>query len=178
MRKSGSSTSTAAALLVLGVVIGTGLIFGTLYASGSMSQRVTTSTVFEPVTTTQILTATQILTTTVTPSYGVTVSSVQVSAQVTKCTAGAGTAANNNQCTVTLTNTGTSNVAITGGSEQIGGVAVACNEAPAGTIPASGSLSVTCLQAVATAAQTVGSQAVGQFNLSNGASVTFSGVWS
>jgi flagellin-like protein len=110
--------------------------------------------------------------------FGSFTSSAQVSAHVSKCTAGTGTTANNNQCTVVLTNTGTSNVAVVGGSEQIGGVAVSCNAAPTGTIPASGSLQVTCLQAVATAAQTVGSQAIGSFSLSNGASVPFSGVWS
>jgi len=110
--------------------------------------------------------------------FGSFTSSAQVSAQVIACTAGTGTASGNNQCQVKLTNIGTSNVAVVGGSEQIGGKAVACNAAPTGNILASGSLTVTCLQATATAAQTVGSMAEGQFALSNGASVPFSGVWS
>jgi len=114
--------------------------------------------------------------------FGSFTSSAQVSAQVTSCTAYNAPPtlnhANNNQCTVVLTNTGTSNVQVVGGSVQIGGVAVACNAAPTGTISASSSLSVTCLQAAATNAQTVGSQAIGQFSLSNGASVPFSGTWS
>jgi hypothetical protein len=172
-----SSQTTGAVLLLFGIVAGAGLIFGTLYATGSLAQRTTTETTTVFVSTTQYLTTTLTLTTTVTSS-GVTVSSAQLSAQVTQCEAGTGTAANNNQCTVVLTNTGTANVAVTGGNEQIGGVTVACNPAPSGTVPASGSLSVTCLQASPTPAQTVGSQAIGSFTFSNGASVPFSGVWS
>jgi len=114
--------------------------------------------------------------------FGSFTSSAQVSAQVQSCYAtkngGVGTVAHNNECTVKLTNTGTSNVAVTGGSVQIGGAASACNAAPTGTIPASGSLVVTCTQLVATPNQTIGSMAVGQFSLSNGASVAFTGVWS
>ena len=110
--------------------------------------------------------------------FGSFTSSAQVSAQVTSCVAGAGNAANNNVCTVKLTNTGTSNVSVNGCSTQIGGSAHAGNPAPSGTVTASGSLTVACGQLIATQAQTVGSQAVGSFSLSNGASVPFSGVWS
>jgi len=111
--------------------------------------------------------------------FGSFTSSAQVSAHVTSCKAGAGSAAHNNECTVTLTNTGTSNVQYTACSVQIGGSAVAGNPAlTATTIPASGSVSALCTQAAATNAQTIGSQAVGSFTLSNGASVPFSGVWS
>jgi len=111
--------------------------------------------------------------------FGSFTSSAQISAHVTVCKAGpAAATAHNNECTVVLTNTGTSNVAVVGGSVQINGAASACNAAPTGTVSASGSLSVTCLQTVATTGQTVGSQAIGQISLSNGASVPFSGVWS
>jgi flagellin-like protein len=112
--------------------------------------------------------------------FGSFTSSAQVSAHVTKCTAGpAGSAAHNNECTLTLTNTGTSNVSVVGGSVQIGGSSVACNGALVlPPIAASSSASFTCLQLAATNAQTVGSQAVGSISLSNGASVPFSGVWS
>jgi len=119
--------------------------------------------------------------------FGSFTSSAQVSGQVTSCLAynaagggGApGTHANNNVCTITLTNIGTSNVVVTGGSVQIGGTAVACNGALVlPTVGASNTASFVCLQAVATASQTVGSQAVGAVTLSNGATVAFSGVWS
>jgi len=125
--------------------------------------------------------------------FGSFTSSAQVSARVVACAStslgGAGSHANNNECTVVLTNTGTSNVAVTGGSEQIGGVASTCNNgALAGvvfvapstslTVGASSSTTVQCLQATATTGQTIGSEAIGTFSLSNGASVPFSGVWS
>lgn len=170
MLRRASASSTAAVLLMLGIAIGSGLIFGTLYASGSLGQRT------EIQTTTQFVTTTLTLTTT--PTSGVIVSSAQVSAQVTRCAAGAGTVAHNNECTVVLTNTGTIDVAVTGGSVQINGVSMACNPAPSGTVYASSSLTVTCLQRAATFGQTIGSQAVGQFSLSNGASAVFSGTWS
>ena len=104
--------------------------------------------------------------------FGSFTSSAQVSAQVTSCTGTTDT------CIVVLTNTGTSNVAVTGCSVQVGGVAKSPTAAPAGTIGASGSATVTCGPFTAPVAQTVGSQAIGQFSLSNGASVPFSGVWS
>jgi flagellin-like protein len=112
--------------------------------------------------------------------FGSFTSSAQVSAQVTSCKAGAGSAAHNNECILTLRNTGTSNVAVTGCSVQIGGAAVAGNglAAPLPTITASSSVSFTCFQLAATTGQTIGSQAVGSVSLSNGASVPFSGTWS
>jgi flagellin-like protein len=111
--------------------------------------------------------------------FGSFTSSAQVSAQVLTCTAGpAASTAHNNECNVRLTNTGTSNVAVTGCSVRIGGTNTLGNPVPAGTVPASGSLTILCTQAAATAGQTVGSQAIGSWSLSNGASVPFSGVWS
>jgi flagellin-like protein len=112
--------------------------------------------------------------------FGSFTSSAQVSAQVTSCKAGpAASTAHNNECTVLLTNTGTSNVAVTGGAVQINGGSVACNGALVlPTIAASSSASFTCFQLVATTGQTVGAQAVGSVSLSNGATVPFSGTWS
>jgi len=104
--------------------------------------------------------------------FGSFTSSAQVSAQVTSCTGATDT------CIVTLTNTGTSNAAVTGCTVQVSGKAMAPTAAPAGAIGASSSASFTCGPFTAPVAQTVGSQAIGQFSLSNGASVPFSGVWS
>jgi flagellin-like protein len=111
--------------------------------------------------------------------FGSFTSSATVTAQVTSCDSATG------KCNVTLTNTGTSNVAMTGCSVQINGKAdasvtfVADNAVT--TVPASGSLGAVCtsnILATGWTAQTVGSMAVGQFSMSNGASVPFSGTWS
>jgi flagellin-like protein len=105
--------------------------------------------------------------------FGSFTSSAQVSAQVTSCTH----VLLNNVCNVTLTNSGTSNVAATSCSIQTSGTAVtgAVTAAPL-NIPASANAAAVCT--AAGAAKTVGSQAVGSFALSNGASVPFTGTWS
>ncbi|MGD0397245.1 MAG: archaellin/type IV pilin N-terminal domain-containing protein [Nitrososphaerales archaeon] len=108
--------------------------------------------------------------------FGSFTSSATVTAQVTSCDAATGV------CTVVLTNTGTSNVAETGCSIQINGLAssgaVTFGGTPVSTptVPASGSGTYICTPTPAT--QTVGSMAVGHFTLANGASVPFSGTWS
>jgi len=108
--------------------------------------------------------------------FGSFTSSAQVSGQVMTCTGASG--ATSPDCIVTLRNTGTSNVAVTGCSLHLSGTAVTGVLTGGGpTIPASGAISETCTVA-AGAAQTVGSEAVGSFSLSNGASVPISGVWS
>jgi hypothetical protein len=99
-------------------------------------------------------------------------SSAQISAQVTSCTA------TTDVCVVTLTNSGTSNASATGRTLQIGGKAVP----PAATftavpVTASGSAPATCGPPTTVVAQTVGSQAVGSFTLSNGATVSFTSTW-
>jgi len=106
--------------------------------------------------------------------FGSFTSSAQVSAQVTSCSRIAG----NEVCSVTLTNSGTSNAAATVCSIQLSGTAAAGTVT--GTplnVPASGNVGAVCT-VTAGAAQTAGSQAVGSFSLSNGASVPFSGTWS
>ncbi|HEV2226892.1 MAG TPA: archaellin/type IV pilin N-terminal domain-containing protein [Nitrososphaerales archaeon] len=109
--------------------------------------------------------------------FGSFTSSAQVSAQVTTCTHGTGgnTSA---WCIVTLTNSGTSNAAANGCSLNVNGVATVgtLTGAAKNSIQASSSATGDCR--VTSAAQTVGSQAVGSFSLSNGASVPFSGTWS
>ena len=110
--------------------------------------------------------------------FGSFTSSAQVSAAVTSCTqpGGAGHAL---VCTLTLTNTGTSNVAVSGCSIQVAGTAQASTPL-GGNVPAGGNLPAqTCTTtSVALTEPALGSQAVGAFTLSNGASVPFSGVWS
>jgi len=104
--------------------------------------------------------------------FGSFTSSAQVSAQVTSCTSAT------DVCVVVLTNTGTSNVQATVCSIRNGGTAVASTLTGAPVIvPASNHVTATCTANVV-AAQTVGSQAIGSFSMSNGASVPFSGVWS
>jgi hypothetical protein len=169
IRRKASSSSTSAALLVLGVVIGAGLIFGTLYASGSLGQRTLVRT------TTQVLTTTQTSTTSLFIVAVTSLQSAQVSAQVTQCSHNAN---GTDSCTVTLTNSGTANTAATACFLSVSGVATQGTlTGPAKTsIPASASATGACR--VTAAAQTVGSQAVGSFSLSNGGSVPFSGTWS
>jgi len=105
--------------------------------------------------------------------FGSFTSSAQVSAQVIACNHGNATA----NCLVTLRNTGTSNTVVTGCSVRVGGVSVVGTLSPlVPTVTASNTRNAGCQ--AAGAAQTVGSQAVGSFSMSNGASVPFTGVWS
>jgi len=109
--------------------------------------------------------------------FGSFTSSAQVSASVTSCTqGGAGKAL---VCTVNLTNTGTSNVAVSGCSIQAAGTAQASTPL-GGNVPAGGALNgQTCTTTSLTLTEpALGSQAIGTFTLSNGASVPFAGVWS
>jgi flagellin-like protein len=109
--------------------------------------------------------------------FGSFTSSAQVSGRVLSCVSAAGppiTAV----CTVTLTNTGTSNTAATACSIKIAGTSATgvVTGAPL-SVPASGTVNAVCTVNPASATQTSGSQAVGSFSTSNGASVPFSGVW-
>ena len=111
--------------------------------------------------------------------FGSFTSSANVSAAVTACGSAAGTSGHA-MCTLTLTNSGTSNVQVNACSIQDQGTAKAGTWAYLGTatnVPAGASVSGTCtLAAVGNSA--AGSQAVGSLAMSNGASVPFSGVWS
>jgi len=109
--------------LVIGVIIGAGLVFGTLYASGSMTQKTVTQTTQGTVTKTsiQILTqtsttvSTETVTTTVTVTTLVATIGPSVQLSVVTCVHGpAGNAAGSAYCELSLTNIGTSPGAITG----------------------------------------------------------------
>jgi flagellin-like protein len=104
--------------------------------------------------------------------FGSFTSSAQVSAQVISCSHNAG----NDTCYVQLTNTGTSNSAATGCSLRISGTATVGTLGATKSVPASGGNPLRCSVALG-AAQTSGSQVVGSFAMSNGASVPFTGVW-
>jgi len=107
--------------------------------------------------------------------FGSFTSSAQVSAVAVTCTRAA--AAN---CVVNLQNTGSSNATPTACSIQIAGVAKAGTNVPAyvAVTAGAGSTAETCQMAAATVGGAVGSQALGSFTMSNGASVPFTGVWS
>jgi len=102
--------------------------------------------------------------------------SAQISAQVTSCTGASGSAPPD--CVVTLWNSGTASASVMGCNLRLNGVTVVGTLSGGGPlVPAGGQISVTCTSA-AGASPPVGSQAVGSFMMSNGASVPFSGVWS
>jgi len=111
--------------------------------------------------------------------FGSFTSSAQVSASVLHCYVTGGTAPHNatNNCLVNLTNTGTSNVGVTSCSIHISGSAVTGTMDPSTATVGASSSRLTGCQA-AGAAQTIGSQVVGSYSLSNGATVAFSSVWS
>ena len=69
-----SSPTMAAALVVIGVIVGGGLVFGTLYAAGSLTPRTTTGTTTQTVTTTGTTTGTLTTIQTVTTTFATTVS--------------------------------------------------------------------------------------------------------
>ena len=107
--------------------------------------------------------------------FGSFTSSAQVSGQVISCT----TATYNSSkafCAVRLTNSGTSNAVANACSLQIGGVAQVGTLGGTKAIPAGGNAILHCTGT--TAGNAVGSQALGSFSTSNGASVPFTGVWS
>jgi flagellin-like protein len=106
--------------------------------------------------------------------FGSFTSSAQVSASVTSCVKTTGV------CTLTLTNSGTSNVQATACSIQDQGTAAASAlTAPPVSIGAGTSAAAVCtITGGGGSHASVGSQAVGSLTLSNGASVPFSGVWS
>jgi len=111
--------------------------------------------------------------------FGSFTSSAQVSAQVSSCTL-AGASPNKVVCTMTLTNSGTSNTVANGCSINVGGAAVASTPTGAGiaNVPAGGTAALVCTSNANQPEPSVGSQAVGSVSLSNGATVPFTSVWS
>ena len=106
--------------------------------------------------------------------FGSFTSSAQVSAQVTACSI------SGKVCTLTLTNTGTSNAVANACSIQDQGVASAGNVGGTTSFPAGQTATgFTCTIAPTGGVHSVaGSQVVGSISLSNGANVPFTGVWS
>ena len=161
--------STAAALVV-GVVIGASIVFGALYASGSLPSKTTTITMTSTSTTLQTLIVTTTVTTTPPPS-GFTSTAI-VSTQVTSCVGAT------DVCTIALTNSGTASVQAIGCFMQLNGVSTPPESFTPATVEAGGNATVTCGPPVAVVAQAAGSQAFGSISLNNGGAVPFSGVWS
>ena len=106
--------------------------------------------------------------------FGSFTSSAQVSAVVVTC--------NHSHpvvCHVSLQNTGSSNATPTACSINIAGAAAASTTSTTAVTAGAGTIAETCtLNSATTDGGTVGSQALGSFTMSNGASVPFSGVWS
>ncbi|MGD1055195.1 MAG: archaellin/type IV pilin N-terminal domain-containing protein [Nitrososphaerales archaeon] len=107
--------------------------------------------------------------------FGSFTSSAQISAVAVTCTRAA-----NAHCVVNLQNTGSSNATPTACSIQIAGVATAGTNVPAyvAVTAGAGVIGETCQMPAATVGGAIGSTAQGSFTLSNGASVTFTGLWS
>ncbi|MDA4126282.1 MAG: type IV pilin [Thaumarchaeota archaeon] len=102
--------------------------------------------------------------------FGSFTSSAQVSAQVTSCSVAA------HICTVTLTNSGTSNTVVSACSLQDQGVSAVGALGGTTAVPAGQTTTgFTC--SIALVHSSVGSQAVGSFSTTNGATVPFTGTW-
>ena len=112
--------------------------------------------------------------------FGSFTSSAQVSLHVSSCTNNGGApGAQKEICTLSATNSGTSNAAFTACSIQVAGVAQAGTVSGTTGVNAGTTVNgVICTTTAATLTEpTVGSQAVGSVAASNGASVPFTGVW-
>jgi len=109
--------------------------------------------------------------------FGSFTSSAQVSAAVTSCTYTIGTGVA--VCNINLTNTGTSNVVANGCSINIGGVTETGTVTGTASVTAGGAAAAAICTATNAAkpTQASGSQVVGTFSMSNGATVPYSGRW-
>jgi len=176
-------------MLLVGVIIGAGLILGTLSLTGSLTQKTVTDTTTTPVTmtipfimtTTVTTTSTSLLTFQVTvTTSGSSISFAQVSTSVSSCTQSGA----NVVCTLTITNSGTSFVTVNGCTINLGGSSQAGTFAYGyvGITPqkwlAPGTTQVGAMCTVAGTEPTIGSQAAGSLALENGATVPFLGTWS
>jgi len=158
--------------LVAGIAIGTLLVFGTLYASGSFPARTVTSVSASTITNFQTITSTLTVTNASSPT-GFSVTAI-VSSQVTSCSV------SGKDCVITLTNSGTSETAVTSCSiENAGTVESGTLSAgsPSSTyqLPAPGTETLTCT--VAAVSSSLGSQALGTIDLINGGQVPFESTW-
>src|SRR2546426_6582619 len=169
LRRSGSSQVTGAALILVGLVIGAGLVFLTTYLNGGPPTRTISeiSTLSQTITSTQIIsekstpvaaiTLTQTVTTTSTVTVTITTTpftnSAQVQASVTTCTY---TVPTYESCVLQVLNSGSA-TATAGCSITLGGVAytgtttTTTNHVQESiTVPAGGSTTVYCNLAAAT----------------------------
>jgi len=196
LRRYGSSQVTGAALILVGLVIGSGLVFLTTYLNGGPPTRTISeiSTVSQTVTSTQVIsekstpvaaiTMTQTVTTTSTVTATITTNpftnSAQVQASVTTCTY---TVPTYESCVLQVLNSGSANTATAGCSITLGGVTytgtttTTTNHVQESiTVPAGGSTTVYCNLAAATPpeAPALGSHVTGSLQMTNGASIPFS----
>ena len=179
MRRALSGQAMGAALLVVGLAIGAGLVYVTTYVNGVPTKSVT-------LTTTQVSTSvtTQTTTETVTETnpFGGSVGVAQVSATVTSCQ-WSGT---HEYCEVGLTNSGSIDVATTGacsldyGGQTYGGytgpsLAAAVSPGASQQIVVGGSVTGNC-QGSSGGAAVAGVQVTGTISLENGGEALFSGT--
>ena len=182
-RRASSATATAG-LLLIGIVVGAGLILGTLYATGSLLAKTTTQTVSGAG---AVVTTVTTVTTTVTlTSFGSFVGYVNLSASAVNVQAArSGTALAVGACTSTAApfndyiaaqNTGTANTSITNLQISYGGFtsSIVVSSCPVDA----GSTEYVPITATGTTAASVGESFTGALSLSNGGSEPFSGTFS
>ena len=180
MKRKGSSQATGAALLVVGILIGAGLIFTTLYISGNLGSKTVsgtatlTSTLTNTVTNNVINTVTSVVTSIVTvsattPNGG----TAQVQASVTSCVADGTTG---EICNLVLTNSGNANVLPTGSCSLTYGGRTWSGTTATTVLAAGSSGSYACTSNGGTGqgSAVVGSQVTGSVILSNGGNALFS----
>jgi hypothetical protein len=195
LKRTASSQITGAALLAVGIVIGAGLIFGTLYATGSLSQRTTTVTA----TSTLVLTTKVTSTPTSGASFGGSNSSFpQLTASPAACgeagaaagdaPVGQAAAGHPVACEFNLSNTGSGSAGIpysectisVGGSQYSGWLYLTGGarivSVPGNTSPESAVCDTTEVTGNAVVAPASGSTAGGSITTSSGV-IPYSGTW-
>jgi len=179
-----SSATATAGLLLVGIVVGAGLIFGTLYVTGSLPAKTTTQTV--SVTATVVTSVTTVTTTVTSTRFGSFAGYANVSASAVNVQAArSGTALTVGACTATAApfndyidaqNSGTANASITNLQITYGGATsgIALSNCPV----IAGSSEYVPITAIGTTTATVGESFTGALTLGNGGSVPFSGTFS
>ena len=189
LRRRASSQPAIVAMLLVGVIIGAGLIFGTLSLTGSLTQKTATDTITSPVTVTNKVNVTTTVTTTFTSlltlqvtvtTSGSTVSFGEVSTSVSSCTQSGAEVV----CTLSITNSGTFFISVNSctinlaGSLQAGTFAYGYVGITPQKWLAPGTTQAGATCTVQGTEPAVGTQAVGSLALGNGTTVPFLGTWS
>ncbi len=170
MRRKASSQVTGAALLIVGLVAGAGLVFITTYVNGGPSSR----TVVETSTLVQTTTSTLVTTLTLYTRSGVTTGTAQIQASAQSCASDGG-APPAEACDVVLTNTGNSAASATAScSISWGGVGHTGVFAPTSAVTPGNTLAGTCTAASAAGLANPGLQVTGFVIMSNGANALWS----